>query len=217
MMNKLGLVFLLLIGLLAVSCSTNSQTESGTAIFELQGENGFVGTVNGTDAFIAVLISGEEAVVYVCNGDEEIQEWFKGEISDPADFRLTNDLGATVQAQFADNSITGEVTLSNGNTYSFAATPNVGENTGIYRVFGEEAAQDGINAGWIVNSAGEERGALRIGVVFRKAPPIKDINDGTSNTVVINARTFPVRHTIIAPNNVITTNYQGTDGADVAR
>jgi len=211
MIKKSSLAILLLIGLFVASCGGTLQTDSDKTIFDVQGENGFVGTVDGTDAFIALLVGVDEAIVYVCNGDEEIYEWFRGAISDPTDFSLTNGTGANITAHFVENGINGDVTLSNGNTYSFTAAPNVGENTGIHQVYGDQAAQDNIKAGWIVNSVGEERGALRVGTAFQKAPSIKEVSDGTSNTISLSAKTFPVRRFIIAPNN-----YIGTDGADVA-
>jgi len=205
MKKKSSLAIWLLIGLFVASCGGSSQTQSDTAIFDVQGENGFVGTVDGTDAFIALMVGVDEAIVYVCNGDEEIYEWFKGSISDPTDFSLTNAAGANIVAHFVENGINGEVTLSKGNTYSFTAAPNTGENSGIYQIYGDQAAQDNIKGGWIVNSAGEERGALLVGTTFKKAPPIKFPTDGTSNTL-------SVRRFIIAPNN-----YIGTDGADISQ
>lgn len=132
-MKKSSLTILLLISLLVVSCAGTAQTASDTAIFDVQGENGFVGTVDETDAFIALLVGVDEVIVYVCNGDEEIYEWFRGAVSDPTDFSLTNDAGAKIAAHFVENSINGEVTLRHGNTYSFTAAPNVGENTGYIK------------------------------------------------------------------------------------
>ena len=200
-MKNIGLVFLLAVSLFVVSCSGSSQAESVTSFFDLQGGNGFVGSVNGTDAYIALLVGFDEAIVYVCNGDEEIYEWFRGALSDPENFSLTNDTGAQVNAHLEENSLKGDVTLSNGYKYPFVASPNVGENAGIYQVYGDQAAQDGVKAGWIVNSAGDERGALLIGTAFQKAPSIKEVSDGSSNTILMSNNTFPVRRFIINTTN----------------
>ena len=77
-MNKIGFVILLLISFLFFSCNENTPTEPEPTLFDIQGEQGFVGSVNGTNAFIALLIAETEGIVYVCNGEEEISEWFRG-------------------------------------------------------------------------------------------------------------------------------------------
>ena len=45
-MKKSSLIILLLIGFLVASCGGISQTDSDTTIFDVQGENGFVGNVD---------------------------------------------------------------------------------------------------------------------------------------------------------------------------
>ncbi len=61
------------------SCEKTS-SELETTFFDLQGENGFVGTVEGTNAFVSILLGEEEGIAYVCDGDEDISEWFSGPI-----------------------------------------------------------------------------------------------------------------------------------------
>ena len=116
-MNEIGLVILLLITFFASSCSKKTPSEPEATVFDVQGENGFVGTVNGTNAFISLLVAEDEAIVYVCNGDEEISEWFRGEIVDPADISLTNSKGAKVTAKFKGKSLEGGVTLASDSTH----------------------------------------------------------------------------------------------------
>ena len=211
--NKTGSVILiLLIGLLVISCNekTLSEPEVST-IFDIQGENGFAGPVNGTDAFIALLVAGDEAIVYVCNGDEEISEWFRGTISDPAEINLTNSAGAEISALFAGTSFKGDVTLSNDSGFSFIATPNGAEDAGIFRVMGDQAAQDEVEAGWILNSEGDDRGALKVKSKFRKAPRIGDIKDGTSKTLLVSEKSYPVFRFSISGSRVA---IHGGDGDD---
>ena len=200
-MNKIGLVILLFISFFVFSCNENTPLEPETTFFDIQGENGFVGTVNGTNAFIALLVAGDEAIVYVCNGEEEISEWFRGAINDPTNFSLTNSNGSEISAKFRGVSFEGEVTLRNDSTYSFISTTSNAENAGIIGVVGEEAIQDEVEGGWILNSEGEERGAFTIRSVFRTPPPrpkIRDIIDGTSNTILFGEIRYTIRFFFLA-------------------
>jgi hypothetical protein len=194
-MNKIKLLVLLFFSFFVISCSEDTPTEPESTVFEEQGESGFVGTVEGTNAFISLLIAKDEAIVYVCNGEEEISEWFKGTISDPTDIILTNTDGAQVTGKFEGNSFSGNVVLRNSSTYTFTAKANMGTNTGVFRVHGDEAAQEGIFAGWILNSSGEERGSFKVNSVFKttpKKPTLGGISDGTSNTLLFNNKSFPI-------------------------
>jgi len=194
------------------SCSQKSSTEPEPDFFDVQGTNGFVGMVDDTDAFIALLVASDEGIVYVCNGDEEIAEWFRGTVTDPKSINLTNSAGAQIGAQFKGNSFQGTITLRNDHSLTFQATPNTDKDSGIYRVYGEEAEQDEIEAGWILDSEGDQRGSLRIGNSFQRTVRLGNASDGTSNTVFISERAFPVRSfqvqrstadsvSIVAPNN----------------
>ena len=194
-MKNWTLVILLFVGFFAFSCSEKTPLEPEPTVYEIQGEiNGFVGTVDGTNAFIALLVGQNECIVYVCNGDEEISEWFKGTVHDPNEISLENDQGAHISARFGWYSYLGEVTLSNDSTHSFLATPNRGEYAGIFRVMGAQATQEGVEAGWISNYEGEQRGAFKIGSAFQRIPALRlgDTRDGTSNTLVINEEHLPI-------------------------
>ena len=214
-MFKIAPALLFIATIFMFSCGTDSPTKTTDpekVFFDIQGDNGFVGPVENTDAFIALLIAGDEGIVYVCNGDEEIAEWFRGAIDDPTNINLTNGANAQVSAQFNNDSYKGTVTLQDDRSLTFMAAPNLDKDSGIYRVYGEEAEKAEIVAGWILNSDGDQRGSLRIGNAFRKTVRIGNVSDGTSNTVVISERSFPVRSFrlqrskadsvfIIAPNN----------------
>lgn len=214
-MYKIKLLVLVFVSIVIISCSEDASTEPEANIFDVQGENGFVGTVDGTDAFIALLVANEEAIVYVCNGEEEISEWFKESIGDPENISLSNAAGASVTGKFEGSSFTGNVVLRNSNTHSFTASKNTGTETGVFRVYGDEAAQEGIEAGWILSSSGDERGSFKFNSVFQatpKKPKLATVTDGTSNTISFNSKSFTIGRffllrsstgsfSIIAPNN----------------
>lgn len=213
-MKITSLVILLLVGFSFFSCSENTPTEPDTTLFDIQGENGFVGTLDGVDAFIALLVADDEAIVYVCNGNEEISDFFRGTINDATEISIANNNGAQISAKFEGSLFTGEVKLRNSSTFSFTAAPNTGTETGILQVFGDEAKQDSIEAGWIINAIGEERGSLRIRRINITPPPpsVIIIHDGTDKTIMVGAKIYPVfrfflqrssngRFQIIAPNN----------------
>lgn len=194
-MNKVQLIPLLLICFFILSCSENSPTEPEPTFFEIQGENGFVGKVNGTNAFISILAGESKVVAYVCNGDERISEWFNEDIIDPKELNLKNRNGALISANYRENSFHGEMVLSNGNEYSFVATPSTEKSAGIYRIMGEEAETDGVKAGWILNSTGQVKGALIINSTFQQTLVFPQRNAVVKNT------SYPVfRFLIKAPS-----------------
>jgi len=187
--------------------------ESDTRVYDVQGENGFVGTVDGTNAFIALLVANDEAIVYVCNGDEAIYEWFRGPIDNPTDFGLTNSDGAQVQAQFSGTSFAGYVTLGNGQTHAFTAIPNAGNEVGIYTVYGAAAMQDGVVAGWIL-TADDERGAFRLKGLFQTTRRIRASSGGTSKTFSFAGRSYPVFRFSVAVNSSTSDILRGGEGRD---
>lgn len=194
-MNYIKLILALLISCITIACSEDTPIEPEQTVFEVQGESGFVGTVDGTNAFIALLVASEEALVYVCNGEEGISEWFYGPIADPTNISMANGSGAKITGQFSGSSFSGNVILRNTNSHSFKATPNTAEATGIYRVYGDQAIQDEVGAGWILNSSGDERGSFKFKSLFQptpKKPIFGGTTDGTSNTFLFNSKSYPI-------------------------
>ncbi len=196
MKTKFTFLAITILSILFSGCSKDDdKPDTDETFFDIQGENGFVGKVDGTNLFIALLVAENEAIVYVCNGDELISEWFMETINSPTNIQLTNSEGAKISAKFEGRAFSGQVTLRNSTySYPFTASPNTAEDAGIYIVSGQEAIDDEIGAGWILNSDGEERGTLKIKSVFQKTPalPIRDIKDGTSNTIMINEKSYKI-------------------------
>ncbi len=187
-MNLVKLMASLFIVFVAFACGGDDLTAPVKTLFEIQGENGFVGMVEGTNAFIALLVTNEEALVYVCNGEEEIYEWFRGSIADPEHVSLSNNYGNQVVADFDGNLFTGTVVLSDKSSHAFEAIPNTGNETGIFQVYGEQATQEGVVAGWILNAKNEERGSFRLNSVFQ-ATPIKP----KTSTISFKNNSFSIR------------------------
>jgi hypothetical protein len=154
------------------SCSEKTPSEPAPTFFDIQGENGFVGSVQGTDAFVSILAGESEAVAYVCNGDEKISEWFKGAVNDPTVINLNNDNGALLSAYFTDGVFQGDIKLSSGITHAFQADPATTAEAGIYRVIDDNTTTAQIDAGWVLLSSGEERGAFRMNSAFQATPAL---------------------------------------------
>ncbi|MDH5671476.1 MAG: DUF4150 domain-containing protein [Myxococcales bacterium] len=134
-------------------------------------EAGFVGQVAGSEAFIAIVTGETEAAAYVCNGEEQIFEWFEGALDAPGAIQLSNAAGGELSATRLGDGFEGEVTLSAGTRHSF--TSEVADSAaGLFRVLGAEAEADGIKAGWIVDNDGDERGALLRSGSFEPAPAL---------------------------------------------
>lgn len=187
-MNVVKIVAPIFIVLVAIACGEDESPEPKETLLEVQGESGFVGTVDGTDAFIALLFTNDEAIVYVCSGEEEISEWFKGNISDPENFSLTNSSGAQVDGKFDGSFFKGSVFLSDNSNHSFTAGTNIGYETGIFQVYGDLATQEGIVAGWILNANNEERGSFRFNSVFQATP-----KKPNSNTILFKNNSFSIQ------------------------
>lgn len=172
---------------LLISCEDKT---SEIDIFEIQGEKGFAGNVIGINAYVGLLIADDEAIVYFCNGDIEISEWLRGPINNPYSFDLRNSSGTDVLVHFKDNLIEGSVTFSDGNTFSFSARPLWEEGAGIYRVVGDMAKEDQIEAGWILNSEEDQRGSFTIRSIFQNTPNLSTTDN--SNFVQLDKKSYPV-------------------------
>ena len=115
----------------------------------------FVGLVDDTDAYIAVVSDGGQLAGYVCDG-KTVSVWFKGEISDDAATlraRTEQELG---EVEFLGDTADGELAID-GQRHSFSAEIAVGE-AGMYRAFKED--DDGtVEVGWVLLNEGSQRGA----------------------------------------------------------
>lgn len=173
-------------------------------------DRGWVGHVDDTTAFAAVVAGGGRIVAYVCDGDAGIAEWFSGDTGDDGTFALTSRSGATMSGRESADQITGELDLGDGASHRFTLDRSE-PGAGLYRVEDPAADRDGVNAGWIVDNHGDQRGSLRIGTVTRSAPALPGstltVNDASYGVVVYSV---PTRPTPSAPAPV-PTPYPFTD------
>ena len=150
--------------------STGSDGSTPAHLVDQQGDHGFVGTLDGSEAFIAIVTGLEVADVLVVHGDDEIYERFEGDLPQGYALDLKNEAGARLNAEYLDGTYRGDVTLGNGNLYSFSASVIEGDVAGMFLVLREDCAQKDVEAGWIIDSSGTQRGAFRVQSKFADTP-----------------------------------------------
>ncbi len=191
-MANLGAALVLSLAAVFLSaCGSDSSAEDAQPEDLADAGRGFVGTVDGTNAFVALVASGGEAIVYVCDGNEDLADWFAGSVQETT-IDLTNDGGAQVEATASGGGYRGTVTFANGKRHQFQAMP-AEPDAGLLRVTGPEAEADGVVAGWIVNNDGDQRGSLRVGGIARTAPP------APGHSVTIDGTKYPVSVFLVPP------------------
>jgi hypothetical protein len=150
----LGL-FCLALSLALVACGgsaapTNTAAPAANAI-----PNAFVGTIPGTDAMIALTTTNGTSLSYVCDS-KQVSTWFSGPVSANA-LDITAANGNHLKATLAASGATGTVTLG-GKDFPFTAAPAKGD-AGLFRA--EQEINGGkLVGGWIVNTDGQQRGAI---------------------------------------------------------
>lgn len=125
----------------------------------------YAGKVEGTEAFIAIVVDKENhALAYLCDGREgqsaTVAEWFTGAVAEDGSLDLRSEGGAHLVANVSgsEEGVEGSVTLPEGEEHSFVASP-VEAPAGLYRA---EETVEGVEyvGGWIELEGGEERGAV---------------------------------------------------------
>jgi hypothetical protein len=145
----LTLVIVTLFGL-AMACGGGAGGGSGS------GTNTWVGKVESTDAYAAILIKGTTRYVYVTDG-KAVNFLFRGEIgeTDVANyFTLRDSENHVVNVQAPQGNVfRGLITVGQGQHLSFSVAPARGE-AGLYR-----AKEGSAESAWIVLEDGTFRGA----------------------------------------------------------
>ena len=124
----------------------------------------YVGTAEGTAAFVSVVVDGTRALAYVCDGvpgepvgtTPTIQAWFNG-ASDGKSVDVTQ-AGARLQLQLTDADMKGTVTLADGRSLTVSGKAVTGD-AGLYRADATGTSGRAV-AGWILSANGEQRGGV---------------------------------------------------------
>jgi hypothetical protein len=155
-------VVLLLAAAVVAGCSSSGSGERSGAS-RPAGTRSYVGTAQGTGAFVAVVVDGSRALAYVCDGVPgdpvgtvpTVQAWFNG----PSDGGAVDvqQPGGRLQLQLTDD-MTGTLTLPDGRNVAVTGRAVAGD-AGLYRA---EAAGSGGKAlaGWILAADGQQRGGV---------------------------------------------------------
>lgn len=124
----------------------------------------YVGTAQGTAAFVAVVVDGSRAMAYVCDGMPgepvgsvpTVQAWFNGS-SDGTAVNVTQASGQ-LQLRLTDTDMTGTLTLAGGRALPVTGRTAAGD-AGLYRAEATGSGAKGV-AGWILAADGQQRGGF---------------------------------------------------------
>jgi hypothetical protein len=148
--RRLLLCALATLWLLTMACGGGGGSSGGS------GTNTWVGKVEGTDAYVAMLIKDTTRYVYVTDG-KEVNFLFRGEIgeTDVSNyFTLRDDQNHVINVQAPQgNTFRGIITVTAGQHLNFAVSPARGD-AGLYR-----AKEGTAQSSWIVLEDGSFRGA----------------------------------------------------------
>jgi hypothetical protein len=155
-MNRKLAFLLISFALLMAACAPASESTPQAGTQELQQ---FVGTVEGSNAYIGIATQENRILAYVCDGTVEqaptIYSWFRGELSGNS-FDLTSEEGFHLTGQLASNTANGTVRFADGSEHAFTAelaTPPAG----LFRL-----EENGVVSGWIVRKDGTFTGGNKM-------------------------------------------------------
>lgn len=139
--------------------ATPAATQAAPAAPPAKGR-GFVGQVQGSEAFIALQVADNQVTVFVCDGTKtsiSYWHWFTGPL-DSGSVEVTAPDGESLVGQLAGDSFTGSVTLGDKQAHNFTATLASG-SAGLVR---NDFTIDGVDyvGGWIVLPDGQVRGGM---------------------------------------------------------
>ncbi len=128
----------------------------------------YLGAVDGSDAYIAVVVADGRAVAFVCDG-EQLWAWLTGTVTPPVasltpdtagKLELSGPDGGRLTGELRDGAVTGTVTLAGVDGGAFTARPAAADE-GVYRAAVTKDGQPW-TLGWILRADGM-RGLLRSG------------------------------------------------------
>ena len=183
-MKNIKSLFLFTIVILSSFGLTNESKLNQAIINTHLSTGNFVGQINNSEIFIAIVTTGNEVLAYVCDGIR-VAEWFRGPMTEGGWLELTSKKGWKLRASVSKYSAIGSLILENNKRMIFMAEPTK-DKAGLYRA---EKVMEDIKyvGGWIVNSNGEQRGAVVGGGTFQAVP---DISMEDLQTEVVEMGTF---------------------------
>ena len=171
-------------------CGDDADTSPAPARAAVEAKGAFVGKVDGTDAYVALVSDGRRVLGYVCDS-KKLSRWI--DVSTIRDgtaalaTRTGDDLG---EAMISGGRASGTITID-GEPHPFRAVPASGE-AGLYRAAHVDR-KDGtlregeVEAGWIVLADGTQRGGTNVGTtstVLVKSAPRLTLSTSTVNLSV---------------------------------
>lgn len=126
----------------------------------------YVGDVDGGGASVALVLNGDEAIAYVCDG--EIEAWLEGTARN-GELVLDGD-DAELNGSYDEDAASGEVTAL-GESWTF--TVDLAEQPeGLYRVADTILGGAEVDGGWIVLPDGRQVGVLTLDGESAPAPEL---------------------------------------------
>jgi hypothetical protein len=110
-----------------------------------QARHTFVGAVAGSEAYVALVAAGGQALVYICDGDR-VAAWLPAKVAGKRVALASH--GVVLRAHWAGHNVTGTVRLGGGAAHRFTAAPAVEGKTGLFRG-SETIAGRQFRLGWI--------------------------------------------------------------------
>ncbi|MFZ2174208.1 MAG: hypothetical protein WAW17_09265 [Rhodococcus sp. (in: high G+C Gram-positive bacteria)] len=110
----------------------------------------YIGDVDDSDAYVAVAMSGNEAVAFVCDGDDRWM-WLTGH-REGDQLTMSGPGDATLTASMAGGAMTGQVTGAGLSDAEFDAAP-AGQDEGLYRATTDHEGAT-YTLGWIMRADG---------------------------------------------------------------
>jgi hypothetical protein len=128
---------------------------------QVAGHAGYVGTVSGTRAFVAVVEHGSRVTAYVCNSGS-IAQWFNGAVSARRS-KITSRGGYVLEVRFGDGRATGSLRFPGraGTLHHFTAGSDV-RPAGLWRGSKTVGGKTFVG-GWIILPDGRQRGEILSG------------------------------------------------------
>lgn len=186
--NRTLLIFLIAANFLLLQCKLLNSDDSDSSEVHLvhkQGDKGFIGVLEDTEASIAIVTGFEVAWVLVVNGNEMIFEWFEIDLPEDYELNLQRAEGSGINAKYQNDQYVGTISLSSGTTHQFTASVNNNEGAGMFLILKGDCTLD-VEVGWVIDGSGLERGAIKINSRIVDAPKL------TTDKITIDDTEYPI-------------------------